>query len=253
MSPSSHDTIGPLCLAWRCLRLAGHGLICILAMLALPLLGKRMQRINRWWSAKLLRILGLRVRVDGHIPDQPMLVVANHVSWVDIILLQALFYPAFLSKAEIANWPVIGRFARMAGTVFIQRGTFGTRQASEQMEQALASGRCVLLFPQATIHAELVPRRFHARLFSVSVDHGRPVQPIAIHYLPEHGPMNRHHPLAPWVEPASLVTHLWRLIQLRKLDARVTFCQPVAAADHDRRSLANASHAAVAGALSTRE
>lgn len=190
----------------------------------------------------------------GQPPAGGALVVANHVSWLDIIVLGSLLDAAFVSKLEVAGWPLVGRFARHTGTVFLPRGAYRTGEAAERLRTAMTGGRCVILFPEATTNADLAPSHFHARLFASAVAGDHPVQPVAVHYLPSReGTAAGHHPLAPWVDDADLLRHFLALFRLPRLDVRVTFCEPIPAAGRDRRGLAEDSRQAIVAALQGRE
>lgn len=249
----------------RAAGLFGHFLTGLLVLLLLPVAG----RLAGWWYRRFLRLLGVRVQVRGRPPEGGVLGVSNHVSWLDIIVLGSLVDAAFVSKAEVGGWPLVGRFARHTGTVFFPRGAHRTGEAGEALRAAMAAGRCAILFPEATTNADLMPDRFHARLFAAAIETGHPVQPIAVRYLPpedvvrcplsvdreERGTRNEerfsdgHHPLAPWVDDAPLLGHFLKLVRLPRLDVTVTFCEPIASAGRDRRGLAEDCRQAIVAAL----
>ena len=108
------------------------------------------QRLTRWFLARLANALPFRVRVEGELPQQPMLWVANHVSWSDIPLLGALTPLSFLSKAEVRDWPVAGWLANKAGTLFIRRGSGDSSQVNQQLAAHLQQERHLLIFPEGT-------------------------------------------------------------------------------------------------------
>ncbi|MDN5863238.1 MAG: 1-acyl-sn-glycerol-3-phosphate acyltransferase [Salinisphaera sp.] len=241
--------LGTFGLAVKWLRLGLHILAGLGVLVCLPLAGSRAGRLAAWWYRRLLVVLGIAICLEGELPDRGCLAVANHVSWLDIIVLGSLLDAAFLSKSEIGGWPLVGRFARYTGTVFLTRGAGATRQVIGEMAGALRDNRSVVLFPEATTGRELAPARFHPRLFAAAVETSANVQPIAIHYLPDgHGA--GHHPLAPWVGEAGICAHFLRLFALRGLRVRVCFCAPLTATSaHNRNNLAAASHAAIKTAL----
>lgn len=232
----------------RGFRLAGHigaglGVLCALALVKNP------GHLAGWWYRRFLRIMGIEVDTLGTKPTGGCLVAANHVSWMDIMILGSLLDAAFVSKAEIGQWPVVGRFARHTGTVFLPRGAGQTQATTQRLSAALKAQRAVILFPEATTNGALLPTRFYPRLFAAAVETGAPVQPIALHYLPDNG-VAGHHPLAPWVDNASLGTHFRSLFRVPRLRVRVTFCTPLPATGQARRSLSEGSLAAVSSALS---
>lgn len=222
----------------------------MLVLLILPLAGRRAGRLAAWWYRRFLRLMGVRLRIHGTPPATGALGVANHVSWLDIIVLGSLVDAAFVSKTEVGNWPLVGRFARHTGAVFLPRGAYRTGEAGERLHEAMAEGRCVVLFPEATTNADLAPSRFHGRLFAPAIDGGYPVQPIAVHYLPPAGTVETsHHPYVPWVGNADLMGHFLTLFRLEGLEVAVTFCEPHHGHGRDRRGLAEDSRRAIVAAL----
>jgi 1-acyl-sn-glycerol-3-phosphate acyltransferase len=179
-------------LLWRLPLLLAHLLVGIpLVLLSflpgvrdLPAGGMRLhQRAHLLWSRLMLRIFGIRLEVSGQLPDGPCLVVANHISWIDIVVLHALWPMWLVAKAEIRAWPVIGRLADLAGTIFIQRGSESSRRrVNRRMAALLKRGDRVGIFPEAGISTQAGVGRFHARLFAAAFRVEVPVVPVAIRY-----------------------------------------------------------------------
>ncbi|AHE98740.1 lysophospholipid acyltransferase family protein [Thioalkalivibrio paradoxus] len=169
----------------------------------------RMAEIRRRWYRRAMALAGVEIRVHGRAPDGPALVVANHVSWLDIPVLGAVLDLRFLSKAEVARWPLIGWLARRNGTLFIHRGAHRSSQILRDMAQALAARQRVVLFPEATTTTGTEVRHFHPRLFAAAVDTGTPVQPVAIEHErgPDGGP-----PVAAFVGGEWFMLHAWRIL-----------------------------------------
>jgi 1-acyl-sn-glycerol-3-phosphate acyltransferase len=141
------------------------------------------QRTHRLWSILMLRIFGIRIHITGQLPDGPCLIVANHISWMDIVLLHALWPMRLVAKAEIRDWPVIGALSAQAGTLFIRRGSEASRRrVNRRMAALLKRGERVGIFPEAGIRAEAGVGRFHARLFAAAIRSAVPVVPVAIRY-----------------------------------------------------------------------
>jgi 1-acyl-sn-glycerol-3-phosphate acyltransferase len=143
----------PLLACWRLLRVLLHGVHgLLLVLLAFPWL-KAAQRQPHiaWWSAKLLRVLGMRLQVKGQFSPGATLVVANHVSWLDIMAVHALCPRArFVSKADVQRWPVLNRLVSAAGTLYIERERRrDALRVVHQMAQALKDGDTVAVFPKA--------------------------------------------------------------------------------------------------------
>ncbi len=147
----------------------------------------RQEAIVQWWLGVCVRILGVCVKVRGEWqkPKQgkgrPFCVVANHVSWVDILVLGSLYPLHFLSKAEIKGWFLIGYLASRSGTLYIKRGTGGGK-ALQEMANCFDRGGNVGLFPEGSTGKDSEVRKFYPRLFEAAVMANAVVQPISIAY-----------------------------------------------------------------------
>ncbi|MFP4080527.1 MAG: lysophospholipid acyltransferase family protein [Ectothiorhodospira sp.] len=210
--------------------------------------GPRFRRLIRAWYRGLCRILGVRVHVLGHPVEGPALMVANHVSWLDIPVIGAHAPVGFLSKSEVRRWPVIGWMARFTATVFIRRGEHG---AADEVTRALAGqmerGGAVVVFPEGTTTDGTRVRRFHPRLFAAAQQAGCPVQPVALRYHPR---PDGQPGVAPFVGGESFLSHALRLLGEPGLGVDVVFAPPLAPEDLDRRGLAREAQAAVARVVS---
>ncbi|MES1926480.1 phospholipid/glycerol acyltransferase [Salinisphaera sp. T31B1] len=193
----------------------------------------------------MLRVLGVTLELDGQPLAGPALIVANHSSWLDIVVLGHVFNTSFVSKAEIGGWPMVGSFARAAGTLFLARGAGKTGETSAQIRQVLDSGRSVLFFPEGTTTWDPQPRRFHARLFAAAIEGGYPVMPVALRYCDDTTPADMHHALVPWVDEAPIWPHFRDLFRVHDLRAQVRVCAAIDPRGYDRRSLAEASFHAI--------
>lgn len=208
------------------------------------------QRLVSWWLRKVAQILGVRVTVMGKPAEDAVLMVANHVSWLDISLLGGYARPRFLSKQEVRDWPVIGWLAAKSGTLFITRGQAGAAaQASATISQALQAGRAVLLFPEGTTTTGDDVRTFHARLLAPALDAGIPAQPVALRYPGDNGLTN---PLVPYVDEQSLWENLQGLLEAEEIRAEIHFLPPLATAGMDRRTLAARCEQQVRGVVTQR-
>jgi 1-acyl-sn-glycerol-3-phosphate acyltransferase len=207
------------------------------------------QAVFRRWCCLLLRVLGVRVEVAGTPPAPPFLLVANHLSSVDILLLGAVSGGAFVAKREIAGWPVVGHLCRLVGTVFVDReAKRDLVRASGEMEGALAAGSGVVLFPEGGIvdGDELQP--FRPGLLAGAVATGRAVHWAALSYATPAGLPAAAESVV-WVGP--LMPHVRRLLALPAIRARVVFGDsPVA--EPDRKRLATLLHREIAAALAGR-
>lgn len=254
MVSSAADTpyqsfIGPLRLTLKAMRLGILVVVSIVVIPLVPVLGKRRApAVVRWWHGRLLHVLGLDIRVHGRMPQTPALIVTNHSTWLDIVVLGHVFDAAFISKTEVGKWPIIGIYARATGTLFLARGGHRTDSIRQQVHTTFANGRSVVLFPEGTTCATLPPRRFHARLFSAALDGGHPVLPMALRYSDSETPKTAHHPLIPWVG-TSLSSNFSRVFRLPRVQVDITICPSIDSDGHDRRSLASASQDAISRGL----
>ena len=203
------------------------------------------QRLTRWFLARLSGALPFRVHVEGELPAQPMLWVANHVSWTDIPLLGALQPISFLSKAEVRSWPLAGWLAHKAGTLFIRRGSGDSNLVGEQLGRHLQRGRHLLIFPEGTTTDGLSLRTFHGRLLASAIDSGVPLQPVAIRYLRAGQPC----PVAPFVGDDDMLSHLLRLLRSQAGEVQIQLLTPIASASTSRNELARQAQSRIAAAL----
>jgi 1-acyl-sn-glycerol-3-phosphate acyltransferase len=224
---------------WRLLRAVAHALhglaIVLLRFPSLPVAG-RQARIA-WWSAKMLHCLGLGLQVDGAFKAGAKLIVANHVSWLDILAIHAVCPEArFVSKADVRDWPVLNRLVDSANTLYIQRESRrDALRVVHRMAEALAAGDTVAVFPEGTTGPgpELLP--FHANLLQAAIATAVPVQPVALRYADR---AHRFSPAAAWVGEATLLDSLWALARSEGLVAHLHVAAPQATAHADRRALA---------------
>ncbi|MFP4154866.1 MAG: lysophospholipid acyltransferase family protein [Halothiobacillaceae bacterium] len=210
--------------AFRIFRLVGHlGLGLLLTLRYRHAGADRRDEITRHWLAGVGRILNVQIERRGHAPSPSALWTANHVSWLDIPVLGSLIPGVrFLSKAEVASWPLVGWLARQAGTLFIRRGA-GMAAAQEAMNTTLAQGRAVVLFPEATTTDGHQVRRFFPRLFEPAIEAEAAIQPVAIRYLDAAGDPD---PAIPYIDDMTLLQSLWRIARQRAPRVRVQFCVP---------------------------
>jgi len=196
------------------------------------------------WARSSLWLLGVRLDVEGEPPRGPFVVVANHLSHLDIPVLAALFPGRFVAKSEIATWPGVGFVVGLSGTLFVRRGdrTDVPRMVAE-MRRTLEAGVGVSFFPEGWASRGLEVRRFHAGLLQSAVDGGFPCLPVTLGYdTPESD-------LAPawtvaWWGPVNLFQHLARMMRQGPVVARVRWADEPLVGD-ERKALAGALEAEV--------
>ncbi len=240
-----------LLVLWRGSRFLLHiltAMLLVASAVALPrALGLRpawRPTLTRWWYRRLCRILGLRLAVAGSLAPG-ILLVANHISWLDIPVLGAQGDVAFLSKAEIRAWPLIGWMAEVLGTLFIHRGANQARGIAEQIASRARAGRVVVIFPEATTADGSRLRPFHPRLFAAAQESGAWLQPVALRY----GKPDRLDRIAPFIGDDHPLPHLLRVLRNPGIRVQVQFLPPLASAGLDRKGMAEACRRAIGDAL----
>lgn len=207
------------------------------------------QRRIRWWAATMLRCLGIELRVRGEFRPGAKLIVANHLSWLDIMAIHAVCPEArFVSKADVRQWPVANRLVDAAGTLYLERESKrDALRVVHRMAEALQAGDTVAVFPEGTTGdgRELLP--FHANLLQAAIATGTPVQAVALRYAE---PGHAVSPSACWVGAETLAANVWKLARARGVVLHLTVLPAEASAHADRRALAARLREQIAGALS---
>ncbi|KQQ47310.1 acyl-phosphate glycerol 3-phosphate acyltransferase [Duganella sp. Leaf126] len=220
-----------------------------------PWLGpeRRNDHIRRW-SHQLLALCKVTVVEDGGalgpapapVLSQAM-VVANHVSWLDIFVIHSLYPSHFVAKAEIRSWPLAGWLAQKAGTVFIARGQRrDLRLIFEGLVQTLQRGERVAFFPEGTTAAQGALLPFHANLFEAAIDASVPVQPFALRYVDAGGALHR---AVDFIGEMTFAESIVAILSGPPVTARVAIMPAIDTAGTHRRDLAQAAQQAVAAAL----
>ena len=192
------------------------------------------------WLKWFGTILNLHITVKGEIPIKVHLLVSNHISWLDIIVLGRFFPAHFVAKSDILAWPVIGYLARQGGTVFVRRGNKQQAKAiAEEIVWLLKQNSTVIAFPEGTTTQgdDVLP--FHASLFQSAVVTKKSVQPIALQYEKE------AKGLAPFIGEDAFIPHLLRMLTLDKIDVCVSFLPTIATAGRNRLSVSNEARAMI--------
>ncbi len=201
------------------------------------------------WSARLLRMLAIDVKVEGDFMTRGgnVLVVANHVSWLDIFVLNSVHPVRFVAKSELAKWPVVSQLIRGAGTVFIERARRrDTHRVNHQMAQVLAGGEIVAIFPEGTTTYGAGVLPFKSSLMQPIVEAEGHVQPVALRYLDPDGTPT----LAPaYVGDTSFAASFWCVCGTRALTVLLHARPPLPARGGHRRDLARAAEQSIRTAL----
>lgn len=177
------------------------------------------QETQREWLNQLTQKLPLEVTVHGTPSDQPALWVSNHISWIDIPVIGGVGHVGFLSKSEVANWPLIGKLAATVGTLFIRRGNnSAAEEAIQRLKKHLSHDHSILFFPEGTTTDGTKLRRFHPRLLASAIDLELPIQPVALRYSDQSGAPCTS---SPFIDDMGFGKHFWSLIGSDKIHVDV--------------------------------
>jgi len=209
-------------------------------------LGFRTAGWRRIYFHILCRIFGLDVVHHGHLAsERPLLIASNHISYLDILVFGSVFEVEFVSKAEVADWPVFGTMARIGDTVFIERRRSRTARARDDMAKRLSDHRSLIFFPEATSGNgnRLLPYKSALFTLAESLSTGKKItlQPAAIAYTRLNGlPVGcGWRPFFAWYGDMGMFSHLWRFLQLGRTTAEIALLDPLTAGTNiSRKTLA---------------
>lgn len=224
---------------WRLVRVAAHVLrgMVIVALRFRGLDAKGRQGHIGRWSLGLLHALGVGLVSEGQFRPRGTLVVANHVSWLDIAAVHAVCPQArFVSKADVKRWPLLGWLIGAVDTLFIERERKrDAMRVVHQMAESLAAGDVVAVFPEGTTSDGRALLPFHANLLQAAIAAEAPIQPVALRYTE---PGLDHSPAVSWLGATTLVHSVWTIACARGVQVRVTALASRGSAHADRRALA---------------
>ena len=230
----------------RAVALGGSLTACMMRFGLMRLGGPVSMRRRAEWirhsSIRILASLGIGYRIAGQPPVEG-LVVANHLSYLDILVLSAAMPCFFVAKVEIGSWPFFGRAARIGGTIFIDRGNLSSavsvaQQMSDRMQ--LDIGVPVLLFPEGTSTDGSRVARFHSRLIDPATSLAKPITTAAIRYAIGDGTPEVE---LCWYGDETFVHHMWKVLGVGQFAAEVRFGSTRVYAD--RRAAADQTHAEI--------
>ena len=214
-----------------------------LPLLPLQYIAMRRERyfhksLPRLWHRVIAKLLGLRVTVSGNLaPDRPLLIVANHSSWADIVVLSSIAEVSFIAKSEMKSWPLFGLFAVLQRSVFVERDLkHKAGHQANSIAERLAKGDVMVLFAEGTTSDGNRVLPFKSSLFGAAQLAQREttarsmlVQPVSVAFTRLHGlPMGRYmRPVAAWPGTVGLIPNLLNMIREGAIDVEVRFGTPV--------------------------
>lgn len=202
-------------------------------------------QVARIWFRSLLAAMNVRVTTQLTEVEHRGLIVANHLSWLDIPVLGSVLPTYFLSKAEVRRYPLIGWLANQSGTLFIERGSNQLEVVRDLMQSRLTDGHYLTFFPEGTTGDGLTMKPFHPRLFAAAIDTGLPVFPVALDYRTDKSKPQQ--PIAFGNE--SFAGNVWRVLGEWRTHVHVTAYPPLESAGMPRRALADQSRRVIAEGL----
>ena len=216
---------------------------------------RRHTRFARFYWRLVIRLMGFKVRIYGTAPQSgPALIVANHASYLDIIILGSILPGCFIAKAEVAKWPGMGLLSRLAQTVFVERSRGAVGRESNTVRQRLEGGDLLILFPEGTSNDGNRILPFKSSFFAVAeqpISGGAaiPVHPVSVAYSRLDGlPMQRaFRPFYAWYGDMTMGGHLFAVMGMGSPTIDVVFHPAVTIGDfRDRKALCNHCHDVIA-------
>ena len=184
------------------------------------------------WARASARIMGLTVNVQNTPPDAPFLLISNHLSYVDVVVLASLLHCAFVAKSEVARWPILGFISSTLDTIFIDRQKkHDVLSAMNTIETTLHRGLAVILFAEGTSTAGRTPQPFKSSLLEFAARRRLPVHYASISYVVPQGEQPAEQSVC-WWGSMTFPDHLFKLLQLPEFGAKLTFGpQPIVGED----------------------
>lgn len=191
------------------------------------------------WALQFLALWGIHLKVLGHpVVSGPALMVANHISWLDILVIHAARHCRFVSKSDVRDWPLVGMLATGAGTLYIERTSRkDALRMVKDMADAMKDGDVVAVFPEGTTSdgRDLLP--FHANLIQSAIQADAPVQPMSLKFIDAASGEPSYAPC--YIGDDTLVGSMWRTLTASRITAVVHFGEPQTANGRDRRAWVN--------------
>jgi 1-acyl-sn-glycerol-3-phosphate acyltransferase len=224
-----------------------HGILIVLLRFQAYDRTARIERIE-WWSRKTLRLMGIALQVEGQPAAGGALMVANHISWLDITALHAVCpHARFVSKADVKHWPLLSHLADASNTLYLERERKrDALRVVHQMAGALQSGDLIAVFPEGTTSDGRTLLPFHANLLQAAITTGAQVQPVALRFSDRSQAISA---AVEFVGATTLVQSVWRVACGEGLTAHVCLLAPRASASAERRALAELLRADIAARL----
>lgn len=233
--------------SWRALRVIGHvlrGLWMIRTEFG-RLTPSQTQLLVREWSRQMLTILAVELVVQGTPPTHgPLLMVANHISWLDVLVMNAAHPSRFVSKADVKSWPLLGSLTTGAGTLYIERESRrDAMRVVHHMAERLRAGDILTVFPEGTTGDGRALLPFHANLLQAAITANAPVLPVALSFVDR--VRGGRHEAPVFVGDTTLMASIWAMLCADGVQAQVRYGEPQPPRGRDRRTWSHDLRAAV--------
>ncbi|MBH2019598.1 MAG: 1-acyl-sn-glycerol-3-phosphate acyltransferase [Burkholderiales bacterium] len=223
---------------WRLLRIFGHilGGVWVAAVRLPRLQASQQSALVQVWALAFLEHAGIALEIRGQPPvTGPVLLVSNHISWLDIPVMHAARHCRFVSKSDVQDWPLVGTLATAAGTLYIERSSRrDALRMTHLMRDALLAGEVLAVFPEGTTGDGRVLLPFHANLLQAAISGDAPVQPVGLHFMDQASGDISHAPS--YIGDESLLGSIWRTLCAPPIVAVVHYGEPEGAQGRDRRA-----------------
>lgn len=236
---------------FRAARFALHLAYGLAIALFFPGFSRSLRRcILRRWSAQLLQIFNVRIEIapsDAIHALKSGIIVSNHISWLDVFVLNAVTPMRFVAKSEVRDWPLIGWLCAQTQTLFIERGK--ARDAvriNRQLVELLSRGEYLAVFPEGTTTDGTQVGTFHASLLQPAIDTGAHVHPVAIRYQDMQG---AHCTAAAYIDEISFAQSLWAILKCPGMHVQLVSTLSLDTAGLDRRMLARTAQGQINAAV----
>jgi 1-acyl-sn-glycerol-3-phosphate acyltransferase len=210
------------------------------------------RRTQQRWCAELLQILNVHIDItadDSLYYLQPGILVTNHISWLDVFVLNAVVPMRFVAKSEVRRWPVIGWLCARTQTLFIERGKIrDAARINGQLVNLLQNGACFAVFPEGTTTDGKAVGAFHASLLQPAIDAGVQIHPVAIRYQDELG---AHSTAAAYIDDLSLIDSMWNIFVCPSLHVHLVATPSLDTSGSDRRTLTHRARQQISASIET--
>ncbi len=217
-------------------------------------IAEKEKKLIKHWFKFFLQKLRIEKRVHGEFSSINHLMVSNHVSWMDIIVLNSIYETHFIAKSEIRKWPIVGWLSANTGTLFVKRSSMtDARRLNETIAQLLSTGQCITLFPEGGTSNGKQIAKFYPGLFQSALnaqlivpDAEIVIQPVVISY--QHN--NQYSQDIPYIDDISLWSNFWMILGLEKITVDVYFTPKIPVANRTRKQLSQQAQQQIQDVLS---